>query len=824
MRERPRLTIRRSRGGAPYFRGPSSGMTEPRLISPHNTSNITGTGINTHSRSPRSLPVNGIHSYWKRIAGIAKETFSGLLHFSNSVPTNQNMSTAGEVVGASSLPHQGSPSVHEVPTNTGSSAVEASRRGYQSVDTSLTVPERPTTLHETTFPDASPPSQPMPSQSLSIPLQSTPQIIYNFYYMNGGIPTSLPVAPTQSLQPEFITRSSPAWNRASILARRPVALKRERERQDVLAPVGRMSHLERFAVSSAHPINDSGNTFPSSNISYRTSLNTSFSGETTAKRVPTDNYIMQDTRNKKINASIEKKTMEKMPPSSGQGPNQGIVRSGGFVRSGPPAVIPEDDGFAPNAGSDDEGPKKPSIASAPPKPFSLGTGSLSAKPAPGTGPNSAPVAPSNPFSFGNSSGGAAPADKPAAPSNPFSFGNNSGGAAPADKPAAPSNSFGVVVSKGLTVQGGNSAGSGGFVRSGPPAVIPEDDGFAPNAGSDDEGPKKPSIASAPPKPFSLGTGSLPAKPAPGTGPNSAPVAPSNPFSFGNNSGGAAPADKPAAPSNPFSFGNNSGGAAPADKPAAPSNSFGVVVSKGLTVQGGNSAGSGGFVRSGPPAVIPEDDGFAPNAGSDDEGPKKPSIASAPPKPFSLGTGSLPAKPAPGTGPNSAPVAPSNPFSFGNSSGGAAPADKPAAPSNPFSFGNSSGGAAPADKPAAPSNPFSFGNSSGGAAPADKPAAPSKTFSFGNSSGGAAPADKPTAPSNPFSFGNSSGGAAPADKPAAPSNPFSFGNSSGGAAPADKPAAPSKTFSFGNSSSGGVFSKNLFGSSAPDGVFKSSLGK
>ncbi|KAF8276253.1 Nucleoporin NUP98 [Trypanosoma cruzi] len=581
MRERPRLTIRRGRGGAPYFRGPSSGMTEPRLISPHNTSNITGTGVNTHSRSPRSLPVNGIHSYWKRIAGIAKETFSGLLHLSNSVPTNQNMSTAGEVVGASSLPHQGSPSVHEVHTNTASSAVEASRRGYQSVDTILTVPERPTTLNETTFPDASPPSQPMPSQSVSIPLQSTPQIIYNFYYMNGGIPTSLPVAPTQSLQPEFITRSSPAWNRASILARRPVALKRERERQDVLAPVGRISHLERFAVSSAHPINDSGNTFPSSNISYRTSLNTSFSGETTAKRVPTDNYIMQDTRNKKINTSIEKTTMDKMLPPSGQGPNQGIVRSGGFVRSGPPAVVPEDDGFAPNAGSDDEGPKKPSNASAPPKPFSLGTGSLSAKPTPGTGLNSAPVASSNPFSFGNSSGGAAPADKP----------------------AAPSNSFGVVVSKGLTVQGGNSAGSGGFVRSGPPAVVPEDDGFAPNAGSDDEGPKKPSNASAPPKPFSLGTGSLSAKPAPGTGLNSAPVASSNPFSFGNSSGGAAPADKPVAPSNPFSFGNSSGGAAPADKP----------------------------------------------------------------------------------------VASSNPFSFGNSSGGAAPADKSVASSNPFSFGNSSSG-------------------------------------------------------------------------------------------------------------------------------------
>ncbi|RNF24341.1 hypothetical protein TcG_00827, partial [Trypanosoma cruzi] len=119
--------------------------------------------------------------------------------------------------------------------------------------------------------------------------------------------------------------------------------------------------------------------------------------------------------------------------------------------------------------------------------------------------------------------------------------------------------------------------------------------------------------------------------------------------------------------------------------------FGVVVSKGLTVQGGNSAGSGGFVRSGPPAVVPEDDGFAPNAGSDDEGPKKPSNASAPPKPFSLGTGSLSAKPTPGTGLNSAPVAPSNPFSFGNSSGGAAPADKPVAPSNPFSFGNSSSG-------------------------------------------------------------------------------------------------------------------------------------
>ncbi|EKF32923.1 hypothetical protein MOQ_003212 [Trypanosoma cruzi marinkellei] len=369
MRERPRLTIRRGRGGEPYFRGPSSGMSEPRLLSPQNTSNVAGTSINTHSRSPRSQPVNGIQSYWTRIAGLAKETFSGLLHLSHSVPTKQNMSTAGEVVGASSLPPQGSPSVHEVPPNTASLAPEASRRGHQCVDTSLTVPERPTTLHETTFPDAPPPSQPMPSQSLSLPLQSTPQIIYNFYYMNGGIPTSLPVAPTQSLQPEFITHSSPAWNRASILARRPVASKREREREDVMAPVGRMSHLERFAASSAHPNNDSGITFPSSNISYRTSLNTSFSGETTAKRVPTDNYITQDTRNKKITTAIEKTTTEKIPPPSGQAPNQGIVRSGGFVRSGPPAVIPEDDGFAPNAGSDDEDSKKPSIVSAPPSHF-----------------------------------------------------------------------------------------------------------------------------------------------------------------------------------------------------------------------------------------------------------------------------------------------------------------------------------------------------------------------------------------------------------------------------------------------------------------------
>ncbi|RNF03349.1 hypothetical protein TraAM80_05928, partial [Trypanosoma rangeli] len=460
MRERPRLTVRRGRGETPYLQGLLSRVSEPRMVSPHNNLHATTTSANTRSRSPNRQPVNTIQSYWARIAELAQETFRGLLHPLNGVPTTPNTGTTNEVRGTQSLLPPASPSVYERPANTTSLAPEASRQGCQLVDTNFTVPQRSGIVHETTFPDA--PRVPLPSQSMTPSVESKPQIIYNFYYMNSGVPTSLPVAPFQMLQPEFTAQSSPALNRTSILASRPLSLKRERERQENANSLGHMTHTERLAASSVHPIiNESSNTFPASNISCRTSLNTSYSGEMAAKRMATENYVTQQMGDKKYSDLRAKNTTEARSTGLRQPPTQNSTSpSTTFVRSGPPAVIPEDDGFAPNAESEDEDTKKP-MPTAPTssKPFSLGTASSLTKPAFGAGAVAVPAAPLNPFSFGSGSGGggAAPADKPAAPSNPFSFGSGSGsgsgsgGAAPADKPAAPSNPFSF----------GSGSGSGG---------------------------------------------------------------------------------------------------------------------------------------------------------------------------------------------------------------------------------------------------------------------------------------------------------------------------------------------------------------------------
>ncbi|AYU80764.1 hypothetical protein LdCL_290033000 [Leishmania donovani] len=296
-------------------------------------------------------------------------------------------------------------------------------------------------------------------------------------------------------------------------------------------------------------------------------------------------------------------------------PAFGAPKPNSFVKAGPPAVIPDDGAFAPNADSDDDdkgndkGTRPPKESSAPAKaPFSFSPAGV--KPAFGATPPLSTGAPANPFSFS-----AKPAEK-------------------ADAPAAPA--FGAPKP--------NS-----FVKAGPPAVIPDDGAFAPNADSDDDdkgndkGTRPPKESSAPAKaPFSFSPAGV--KPAFGATPPLSTGAPANPFSFS-----AKPAEKADAPAAP-AFG--------APKP----NSFG---------------------KAGPPAVIPDDGAFAPNADSDDDdkgNDKKAKAESATPGgrsgPFSFNLNSNRAKPAFGSG-----------FAFGGSSSLGASTGASGTAANPFSFPN-----------------------------------------------------------------------------------------------------------------------------------------
>ncbi|KAG5490296.1 hypothetical protein JKF63_00416 [Porcisia hertigi] len=247
--------------------------------------------------------------------------------------------------------------------------------------------------------------------------------------------------------------------------------------------------------------------------------------------------------------SFSAKPVEAAPARSvPAAPAFGAPKTNSFVKAGPPAVIPDDGGFAPGADSDDD---------------DKGTKS--------TAESTAPAKAS--FSFGPSGSkptfGATPLPSTGAPVNPFSFSAKPVEAAPARSvPAAPA--FGAPKTNP-------------FVKAGPPAVIPDDGGFAPGADSDDDdkGTKSTAESTAPAKAsFSFGpSGSKPtfgATPLPSTG------APVNPFSFSAKPVEAAPARSvPAAPA----FG------APKTNP---------------------------FVKAGPPAVIPDDGGFAPGADSDDD--------------------------------------------------------------------------------------------------------------------------------------------------------------------------------------------------------------
>eukprot|EP00796_Vickermania_ingenoplastis_P002346 gene2346-1475_t len=456
----------------------------------------------------------------------------------------------------------------------------------------------------------------------------------------------------------------------------------------------------------------------------------------------------------------------------GSGDAKAAPPSNGFFKKGPPAVIPDDSGFAPNAGDeDDKGSDKPSTqpAAAAKPGFAFGAPSgASSAPSPfGSGAPAAPSkAPNGFFKKGppavipddsgfapnagdeDDKGSDKPSTQPAAAAKPgFAFGAPSGASsAPSPfgsgAPAAPSKapfSFGAPSSApGSTTLGSEDAKaappSNGFFKKGPPAVIPDDSGFAPNAGDeDDKGSDKPSTQPA-----------AAAKPG---------------FAFGAPSG-ASSAPSPSAPGS-TTLGSGDAKAAP------PSN---------------------GFFKKGPPAVIPDDSGFAPNAGDeDDKGSDKPSTqpAAAAKPGFAFGAPSG-ASSAPSPFGSGAPAAPSKaPFSFGAPSsapGSTTPGSgAPAAASGAFVFGGS-----PLGSSAKP-----LGNTSSGTSSAPSPfgsgspSVPASAFVFGGSSSGAAASVFGKGPSgassaaSPFGSsattgGSSVGTAFGSGKPL--SSPFSFGSS------------------------------------------------
>ncbi|CAJ1031149.1 hypothetical protein, conserved [Leishmania shawi] len=215
------------------------------------------------------------------------------------------------------------------------------------------------------------------------------------------------------------------------------------------------------------------------------------------------------------------KLAEAAPARSAPGaPAFGVSKSNSFVKAGPPAVIPDDSGFAPNADSDDDKDVKSATDNATPAKTSFSFTPLGTKPTFGAVPPSSAGAPPNPFSFSAKSAEAAPARS---------------------APGAPA--FGV-------------SKSNSFVKAGPPAVIPDDSGFAPNAESDDDtrsNNKRAKAESASPDggsgAFSFSLSSSLAKPPFGSGLTSA----GSP-SFGASTGASGTAAKPFSFANPTSTG------------------------------------------------------------------------------------------------------------------------------------------------------------------------------------------------------------------------------------------------------------------------------
>ncbi|KAH8605570.1 hypothetical protein ERJ75_001611200 [Trypanosoma vivax] len=643
MRERERITIRRSRGSVGCRRDLTSRRhASPLMIQREDSATNSNTVFCTPPHNTRSW--GAVRAYWERIAELAKGSVKCLLDVAGgSLKTAKAETVAPEPLVESSL---GLPRLSKTQgffTNEPSVAIDPMLPGRGSTDGSLHMPPLPPDPYQSVLSEsvaAVPGALPSGAGSTTTP---APQVVYNFYYMNSGSfnPAASPlVLSGQAHQPTFVVNSSTVSHGGGALLRQTIAQKRQRDREGKYEHTGANKLHKSRSDASLHV----------ANVEVQNHLITN-------RRVEPNEIIcaQNNTSNKKefLDTAFQSATSRNdsvrdvmsIVKGGEMLPLKGTALNNGFARPGPPAVAFDDDGFASNAGSDDgDGEGDTTDSRAPTKPsfgtgvsgqasafgakdgttfakisFNLGAGSSAA-------PTDKPAVPSNPFSLGAGSS-TAPADKPAVPSNPFSFGAGSS-AAPADKPAVPSN------------------------------------------------------------PFSFGAGSSAA-------PTDKPAVPSNPFSLGAGSS-AAPTDKPAVASNPFSLGAGSSTVAISGVKEAtlPDASRSKVTSEAMPIV------NNGFARPGPPAVAFDDDGFASNAGSDDgDGEGDTTDSRAPTKP-SFGTGVSGQASAFGAkdGTTFAKIS----FNLGAGSS-AAPTDKPAVPSNPFSLGAGSS-TAPADKPAVPSNP------------------------------------------------------------------------------------------------------------------------
>jgi hypothetical protein len=226
--------------------------------------------------------------------------------------------------------------------------------------------------------------------------------------------------------------------------------------------------------------------------------------------------------------------------------NAAATKPNPFFKAGPPAVMPDDDGFASGADSDDDtnsfakAGKAGNAAPAKSLAFSLNATGLkpafgSASPPPTT--TTTPPAPSS--------------SCPSSPPAPFTFATTK----PADTSSSPT-------SAPATSAAPAAPPSNSFFKAGPPAVIADDSGFASNAESDDDtdgksNAQKTNINST--APTTAGVFSFkPNVSAPSTtfgasatkfGATTGTNGPASPFTFG-----AASTSTAATPATPFKFG------------------------------------------------------------------------------------------------------------------------------------------------------------------------------------------------------------------------------------------------------------------------------
>ncbi|CUF08573.1 Hypothetical protein, putative [Bodo saltans] len=455
-----------------------------------------------------------------------------------------------------------------------------------------------------------PEAQPSPLHVPAPQAQQPQQVIYNFYYMNTPSEAeqhnSIPTMPNRSLSTPVHT--TPQW-RPRVSTGTPFRLSLKRARQDDIPvqppkveqarPQGLPRPVLGFAAQSSLPPQQATEAVPPTKSLFGVGSSASIAPPTTSfgfgGAAPTKPAEPLKTAASNSFGTASAGSASAVPESAAPKESKPVVSNpfggapvapspfsapaapaaapkassgfGGFVKSGPPAVIVEEDGFASGADSGDDDDVKEVAKPAPTAAFGFG-GAATTNP---FGATPAAVTPgANPFSFGG-----APPTKAAEPSKPV-VSNPFGAASAAVTPAANAFSFGgapaakaVEPSKPVVSNpfGGApvapspfsapaapaaapkaSSGFGGFVKSGPPAVIVEEDGFASGADSGDDDDVREVAKPAPTAAFGFGgaatTNPFGAAPAPATT--------SNPFSFGAPSGTATPS--PFGGTNPFSFG------------------------------------------------------------------------------------------------------------------------------------------------------------------------------------------------------------------------------------------------------------------------------